>query len=159
MRLTMENITDDDIEALLCIARLVVEDWATSKLASRVRDLAKMLGDDWDKDETGAKAMREACIILPLAERLNFHHRALNADLLEAFHGVTTVDGQGVWRDPATGNVAWEPVRIYTVAAEPTPVNEDQLAAIAYSAGFRCSQTAIYRCRFDGDVEIVTITY
>jgi hypothetical protein len=108
-------------------------------------------------DNLKGKQMREALIILPLHDRFAFHHRVLRAELIKAFGGVTTVDAQGAWWNEATDTVDAEPVRIYTIAAEPTAENWGTVKRLAYEAGFRCGQDAVYYRGFDGEVTIKTI--
>jgi hypothetical protein len=53
--------------------------------------------------------------------------------------GFTAYDGEGQWRNPATGAIAREPTKVLLVAAPPGPNLAPRLSAVieAYKARFR----------------------
>lgn len=97
--------------------------------------------------------MREAKIILPLADVPVRVHGRLRLSLTSAFGGVTETEGTGAWRD-AMGKVQIEPVRVYTVAMEPTVANDIHLDEIALTAGKAAKQAAVYVTHASGEVVI-----
>jgi hypothetical protein len=59
--------------------------------------------------------------------------------------GFTVFDGEGQWRNPATGRIAQDPTKILLVAARRTPDLPARLAAVieAYKARFRQQSVGI----------------
>ena len=59
--------------------------------------------------------------------------------------GFTTYDGDGQWRNPATGDIAREPTKVLLVAVPPGPSLAPRLAAVieAYKARFRQQSVGI----------------
>jgi hypothetical protein len=57
--------------------------------------------------------------------------------------GFTASDGEGQWRNPASGRIAHEPVKILVVAADPAPDLGRRLAAVIDSYKARFHQQSV----------------
>ena len=103
--------------------------------------------------------MREACIILPIADNegngLDNVHSELKRDLCAWFGGCTVTKGDGAWLN-SQGKLYQEPVAIYTVAMEPSEANRFKLWDLARRLATDARQQAIYVRYADGSVDFVT---
>lgn len=104
--------------------------------------------------------MKEARIVLPfnrMHPRNHEAHAGLRAALVEAFGGYTSYKGQGGWKDPATGKVIDEDVRVYDVAYGGTVAEMDAFNAAVTAAGCMLDQKCVYLRGLSGHVYFVDI--
>ncbi|MFT3671282.1 hypothetical protein [Aestuariivirga sp.] len=104
--------------------------------------------------------MQEAIIHLPMFDNdgkpIGAIHDWLKRELCKLFGGFTSHHATGGWIDPTDeGKVYVEQVRRYIVAASPDfAERNEKLKALAYEAGLRARQVAVYWRDFNGTVSI-----
>lgn len=98
--------------------------------------------------------MNEAKIILPRHEHTRDATAWLENALLREFGGYTATEGRGAWQSP-DGTIMLEPVTVLDVACQRDIPTVQKLRLLAYGAGARAAQQAVYLRLPDGAVEFI----
>lgn len=103
--------------------------------------------------------MRVATLILPTVNNDGVDqtdtHAALQSVLCEAFGGFTRTMGHGGWSGP--GKVYHDPVAVYGIAMDDSPVDRAKLESIALFYGHMAGQLTVMVTHAAGDVAFVDV--